>query len=434
VGLDASAAPRQAAFHILLLALAAVFASIVTAPDSEFGRSLTSAVLSASLAAALWATSRSPRLLAAGALLLAASAAGWFRQPLGLPSEIGLLGPAVSAAYFLAAAAVVSRPVFRAQVVTLDTLIGTICIYLLIALAFACAYLCLSLLDPGAFELRRPAGGQALADYTYLSLVTMTTLGYGDITPVSGPARALTVVQASLGVLYSAIAVARLVAVHAIGGTAPAAEPRLPWQRQRLRNLFFALTLLVVLPIAFDDVAGSSLHQVLGAALLLVALYGLGAGTLAKIAAVPTLVALALQAWPGATSGDAPEILASGIRVCVFGAGIAVVAHRAFLRDEVNREVLFGASSLYVLLGIWAAAAFTLLSELTPGAFSPSGSYSPGQLLYFSFMTLTTTGYGDIVPTNRSTELLSGITACLGIFYPAILVARLVSLSSRSQR
>jgi len=78
------------------------------------------------------------------------------------------------------------------------------------------------------------------------------------------------------------------------------------------------------------------------------------------------------------------------------------------------------------------AAAFGLVSGVAPAAFSPPGPHSSGDLIYLSFMTITTTGYGDIVPTLRAAELLSGTAACLGILYPAILVARLVSLSSRS--
>ena len=424
---------RSAAFHLLLVALAAVFAALTIAPDSELGRSLTSVLISASLVAALWAASRSPRLVAAGVVLAIASSVGWFGSLLGLPEGIGLLGPALSSAYFLAAAAVLSQRVFRARVVTEDTLVGSICIYLLLGLAFACAYLFLDQLDPGAFELRE-TGGRALADFTYLSLVTMTTLGYGDMTPVSGPARALAVLQSSTGVLYSAIAVARLVAVHTSGGAPPEAEPRQPWHLQRLRNLLIALSLLVLLPIAFGDLGGSWLRQGLAAALLLTALYGLGAGSLAKLAAMPVFLALALRAWAGEEAAGAPAIITAAVEVCVFGAGIGVIARHAMLQEEVNREILFGAGCFYVLLGIWSAATFALVSELGPGALSPPGAYAPGQLLYFSFMTLTTTGYGDILPANRLAELVSGITACVGIFYPAILVARLVSLSSSARR
>lgn len=421
---------RSGAFHILLVALATVFAALAIAPDTELGRSLTSLLLTLSLGASLWAASRSPRLLAAGIVLATASSVGWFGSLLGLPEGIGLLGPALSSAYFLAAAAVLSQRVFRTRVVTEDTLVGSICIYLLLGLAFACAYLFLDQLDPGAFELRE-TGGRALADFTYLSLVTMTTLGYGDMTPVGGPARALAVLQSSTGVLYSAIAVARLVAVYTIGGELPEAEPRQPWHRQRLRNLLIALSLLVLLPITFGDLGGSWLRQGLAAALLLAALYGLGAGRLAKLAAVPVGIALALRTWSGDEGGGAPAIIAYGIEVCVFAAGIAVIARQAILQSEVNLEVLFGAGCLYVLLGIWGASTYALVSELGPGALSPP-AYSQGQLLYLSFMTLTTTGFGDILPTNRLAELVSGFIACLGIFYPAILVARLVSLSSQS--
>ncbi|MGI9430969.1 MAG: ion channel [Myxococcota bacterium] len=429
MGADAPTDARSAAFHLLLVALGAVFAALAIAPHTELGRSLTSGLLTASLGATIWATSRSPKLVAVGLALAIASSVGWFGSLLGLPERIGLLGPALSSAYFLAAAAVLSQQVFRTRFVTEDHLVGSICIYLLLVLAFACAYLFLDQLDPGAFALRA-AGGRALADFTYLSLVTMTTLGYGDIVPVSGPARALAVLQSSMGVLYSAIAVARLVAIHLVGGAPPSAEPTQPWYRQRLRNLLIALSCLVLLPIAFGDFGGAWLRQGLGAALLLAALYGLGGGPVARVATVLAVLALALRFWTGEDGDGRLALLAYGLEVLVFGAGIAVIARHAMLQDEVNREVLFGASCFYVLLGIWSAAMFALVSALGPGALDPPAAHS-GQFLYLSFMTLTTTGFCDMLPTNRLAELVSGITACMGIFYPAILVARLVSLSSQ---
>ena len=421
--------PPDAAFHILLAALVAVFGSIVAAPDSELGRSLTSALLSLSLAAALWVASRSPLLLAIGFLLVVASALGWYWRPLGLPEQLDPVGPALSAAYFLTAAAILAGRVFRARIVTEDTLVGSICIYLLLAIAFACAYFSISQLDPGAFSART-ADGKRLADFSYLSLVTMTTLGYGDITPVSGPARALAVLQSTTGVLYSAIAIARIVAVHASGGVPPSPEPKQSWRRQRIRTLFFALSALVLLPVASEAWQESIASQVLSAALLLAALYGFGGGRLGRIVAVPILVALVLRAVGVAPDG-ALGILANTLEVCVFGGAIALVARQAMFQTEVNREVLYAACALYVLIGIWIASAFGLVSAVEPTALSPAGPHSSGQLLYLSFMTVTTTGYGDVLPTHRTTELIAGLGACLGIFYPAILVARLVSLASQ---
>jgi hypothetical protein len=427
---DAPATERSAAFHLLLATLVAVFASLLGAPDSESGRSVTSALLAVSLGTALWAASRSARLRAAGLVVVAASAVGWFSELFGLPSGVVSVGPTLSAACLLGAVFALSPRVFWPRVVTEGTLVGTVCIYLLLSLAFACAYLSISELDSGAFTTRE-VGGEHLADFAYLSLVTMTTLGYGDIAPVSGPARALAMAQATAGVLYSAIAVARLVAVHAAGGSPRASEDAVPWHRQHFGILFIALALGVLLPVALEQTGGSTLRQTLSAFLLLAALYGLSGQRMARIAAGPVMLSVALRAWSGSAPGSPAEVLVVAMEVCVFGAGLGVVARRVLYLEKVNREVLFGASSLYILLGVWVTAAFDLVSELDPGALAPPGPHSVGDLLYLSFMTITTTGYGDIVPTSRATEVLSGLAACLGIFYPAILVARLVSLSSQ---
>jgi voltage-gated potassium channel len=74
-------------------------------------------------------------------------------------------------------------------------------------------YLLLIALDPESFHFSRAldAGGK---DFTYYSFVTLTTLGYGDITPVTDPARSLSLLEAVMGQLYLAVLVARLVGIH----------------------------------------------------------------------------------------------------------------------------------------------------------------------------------------------------------------------------
>ena len=82
------------------------------------------------------------------------------------------------------------------------------------------AYSVVSILVPGSFTVMGGdvgalrLGGKDSLDAIYYSFVTMTTLGYGDVAPVSAPARALAVLQALTGQLYLAVLVARLVALH----------------------------------------------------------------------------------------------------------------------------------------------------------------------------------------------------------------------------
>jgi len=101
---------------------------------------------------------------------------------------------------------------------------------------------------------------------------------------------------------------------------------------------------------------------------------------------------------------------------------------------RVNSEVLCAAVATYLLLGLVWASAFALVARLDPGAFSgvtetsrPLHGFS---VIYFSLITLTTTGYGDIAPVSPPARLLAMLEAVTGTMYMAVLVARLVSVYS----
>lgn len=106
--------------------------------------------------------------------------------------------------------------------VTIDTIVGAVCLYLLAGLFWTYLYSTIILLSPAAFQLTTtvdpmstsPFGRAGFQQLVYLSFVTMTTLGYGDITPVSAPARTAGYLQAIFGQFFLAVLVARLVALY----------------------------------------------------------------------------------------------------------------------------------------------------------------------------------------------------------------------------
>ncbi len=105
----------------------------------------------------------------------------------------------------------------REREVSTDTIVGGICVYLLLGLCFAISFMLIAELAPTAFslaaELQWDAGDRKL-DFLYFSFVTLTTLGYGDIAPHGDLAQMLCVAEALIGQLYLAVFVARLVAQH----------------------------------------------------------------------------------------------------------------------------------------------------------------------------------------------------------------------------
>jgi hypothetical protein len=111
------------------------------------------------------------------------------------------------------------RYVFRQRQLDVDGIFATIAAYLLIAFVFGEAYSLLQLWSPGSFdlpvaaELRTPQ--QLRADLLYFSLITLATVGYGDILPVSETARSLAVIEATVGLFYVAVIVAVFVGMFA---------------------------------------------------------------------------------------------------------------------------------------------------------------------------------------------------------------------------
>ncbi len=102
--------------------------------------------------------------------------------------------------------------IFRAQVVTLETIGYALCTYILLGTVWTFFYLPVAELDPHAFSQPIDQQGSSPgAVLVYFSFVTLTTLGYGDISPVSNLARSLTILEALTGTLFLAVLISRLV-------------------------------------------------------------------------------------------------------------------------------------------------------------------------------------------------------------------------------
>jgi len=102
---------------------------------------------------------------------------------------------------------------FREKEVTFDLIIGSICGYFLLGFLWASLYSLLEIFHAGSFQIPEILDSEMSA-FNYYSFVTLTTLGYGDITPLSQPARSFSMLEAVVGQLYIVILVSRLVAIH----------------------------------------------------------------------------------------------------------------------------------------------------------------------------------------------------------------------------
>jgi len=111
---------------------------------------------------------------------------------------------------------------------------------------------------------------------------------------------------------------------------------------------------------------------------------------------------------------------------------LAVVGLFSFLRNtrEVTETHLFTAVSIYLLLGMLWFSVYCAIDTYQPGSILQGGSlleHRENQLLYFSLITLSTIGYGDIVPVGPEVRMLAALEGVVGVLYIAITVAILVS-------
>ena len=124
---------------------------------------------------------------------------------------------------------------------------------------------------------------------------------------------------------------------------------------------------------------------------------------------------------------DSTAWLVAGLTLSV------VVARAVFGPGRVTYHRVVGAVLLYLIIGLTFVALYGFVALAVPNAFTNlptlQGDFAiAGNLIYFSFATLTTTGYGDIAPLHPYARSLANVEAIIGQIYPATLLARLVTL------
>ena len=113
-----------------------------------------------------------------------------------------------------------------------------------------------------------------------------------------------------------------------------------------------------------------------------------------------------------------------------------IVSRAVFGRGDVNYHRIIGAILLYLTIALIFVSPFTFLGLLFPDAFAgltvEEGPKLTSNLIYFSLVTMTSTGYGDIAPVHPVARSLANLESIIGQLYPATLLARLVSLEVES--
>ena len=207
---------------LILLFLLAIIDPILS-QFGEYGLNFLDVLFTISLLTSLYSISGNRRILIVGILLLMpVFFLGWTDFATN-EFCLRILLFAFGMAFLGFVAVSILIHIVAEETVTSDLIYGSACVYFLIGFVWAIAYGLIELFIPGSFSI----SGQALsrADYlshygflnetlSYYSFVTLTTLGYGDIIPLSPPARAASTLEAIVGQLYIALLVARLVGLY----------------------------------------------------------------------------------------------------------------------------------------------------------------------------------------------------------------------------
>jgi hypothetical protein len=131
-----------------------------------------------------------------------------------LNSALGAVGGLCGAAFFIFAIIQILIFIYSQKKVTTDLIVGAAIVYLLMGLTWSFIFGVVEGLHPGSFSFPEIQAISTNRQFLYYSFVTLTTLGYGDITPVTALARSLSFLEALIGQLYLVVQVAWLVGVH----------------------------------------------------------------------------------------------------------------------------------------------------------------------------------------------------------------------------
>ncbi len=203
-------------YAYLLVTLALLIVGRPFLPD--LGRGLVIAMLALSLVTAALANASTRHQVSLGIAIT-----GVIMIASLLPEDSGLFNmaifsPAIGVTYWGFTGYLIVARIFRhTDRVTVDTINGAICVYLLMGIAWAQAYALLAAIEPGSFSFNGEilvTGAHSFDRFISFSFITLTTLGYGNVVPLTPRADALAIAEAIAGQLYLAVLLARLVAME----------------------------------------------------------------------------------------------------------------------------------------------------------------------------------------------------------------------------
>jgi Ion channel len=210
----------------------------------------------------------------------------------------------------------------------------------------------------------------------------------------------------------------------------------------RLLSVLTVLLLIMLFVVAPFHAAGIKMFEAFGAVVALVMVAGVFVISASPTATLVILAGFSLNVFVVISRLIKPStydlyLVAAAWFVIVCTLAV-VVARTVFAQGRVSFHRIVGAVLLYLLIALAFVSLFMLVGLQIPNAFSglifEDNEKLANNLIYFSFVTLTSTGYGDIYPIHPIARSLCNLETIIGQLYPATLLARLVSLEISGRR
>ena len=203
------------------------------------------------------------------------------------------------------------------------------------------------------------------------------------------------------------------------------------WERDLALSVILATLVLLVFVLPPFTVPREERGPLVDVALTLLLAAGV-TGLRVRAAVRWTLLAAAVAAMAVRLAPAASEPAIALSSLVSLGLLAVVVLAQTFGGTDVSIHHVQGAVAAYLLLGLVWAAAYAFVAALHPGAFASAVPLSQDRsFIYFSFVTLTTVGFGDVTPVHSTARSLVVLEALTGQLYPAVLLARIVTLHTQ---
>lgn len=200
------------------------------------------------------------------------------------------------------------------------------------------------------------------------------------------------------------------------------------------RFLFLLITILllfVIHPLTQGLVRINFILDIFLSAILLSAIYAVGQKRPALIFALFTVLPASFAHWIyWFVKIPILHFIDVSLTMVFLAFATFTIVQHLFKQKRVTADLIRGAVCGYFLMGLMWASAYAFLEALTPGSFDSGSAHAldTNDLIYFSFVTLCTVGYGDIVPLTNQARMLSVLEAVMGQMYIAVNIAALVAI------